>query len=68
MIVQVARRIKLGEYATISVFRPAVLLREGEVYSLWDPAAENELAKNMTPSFVQYLRNRGWILENTLPQ
>lgn len=61
MIVQVVQFVDLSK-DTFSFYRKAVLLEEGETYSLWDPALENELAKNMTPAFVKYLRDKRFII------
>jgi hypothetical protein len=46
------------------MYRTAILLSENGVYSLWDPANENELARNMSPTFVRLLEKKRWLLSS----
>ena len=51
-----------GKRRNMLVYRTAVLLREDDNFSIYDPANDNELAKNLTPAFVQYLQDKKYLI------
>lgn len=51
-----------GKVQPIRAYRAAILLQEGDNFSIYDPANNNELARNLTPSFVAYLKRMKFLI------
>lgn len=67
-VVHVAKLVNLNG-DNFRFYRTAVLLKEGDTFVLYDPASDNDLARNMSPSFVKMLEEKRWLVriepENT---
>jgi hypothetical protein len=46
----------------LSVYRQAILIREGDRFSVYDPSAENELMRGCTAAFIQYLLDKEFLI------
>lgn len=51
-----------GKVQPFRAYRVAILLQEGDNFSIYDPANRNELARNLTPSLVAYLKRMKFLI------